>query len=634
MIRMINRSISNKLMLVVMATTFIALLAYAIAMLIYDLSTYRDSLIKDLVTQANIIAEVSTPALEFDDPVTGKENLDLLRTRPMILRAALYSDDGSLFAEYTNLAAPQQALPIVAAEAPEYVIRGNLVHVWKRITRNEQLLGTVYIRAHYAVNNRLINYAVILVAVLGASLGLALLIAIWLRGAVTKPIFAVTDVARQVMQSRDFSLRAKKFTDDEIGVLVDAFNDMLTEVERRATALESSNRSLEHEMAVRQAAESALRLADQRKDEFLATLAHELRNPLAPLTNGLKIMRLSKDNPAIIESAQTVMERQLKQMIRLVDDLLDVSRITTGKLTITPMRVDIRSVMNDAIESSNTLITAYGHQLTVEMPPAPVYVNADPIRLAQVFSNLLNNAAKYTNPLGAIRFVAQVEGDQRQGERVCISVSDNGIGIAPDMLTDIFEMFTQVDHSLERTHAGLGVGLALSKHLVELHGGQLVAHSGGPNCGSSFSVTLAVASTTVSTNDNTALEKPQQQRRHRVLLVDDNVDFVTTMATLLTAMGHDVRTAHDGKKAQHLAQEFMPEFAFLDIGMPGMNGYDLAKHLRKMPETANTVLIAVTGWGQEKDRALSREAGFHHHLVKPVELAQILGIFETVEESA
>lgn len=623
MLRSFNRSISNKLMLVVMATTFFALLAYGIVMLAFDLRAYHDTVVKDLVTQASIIAEVSAPALEFNDPVTAKENLELLRTRPAILRAAIYTAEGTQFATYKSSVDLISLWPEAANVANSYAIDGNRISVWQNIVKNDQHLGSVFIRARYEANTRLFDYTVVLVCVMIASLGLASFIAFWLRGAVTKPIFAVTDVARQVMQSRDFSLRAEKFTEDEIGVLVDAFNDMLSEVERRAKALEASNRSLEREMTERQAAEDALRLADRRKDEFLATLAHELRNPLAPLLNSLNILRSPQQDPVVHDRAQSVMERQLKQMVRLVDDLLDVSRITTGKLAISKVCIDIQSVIRDAVESSSTFIKERGHELTLDIPEEPVYIKADPIRLAQVFSNLLNNSAKYTNPGGSIQFAASVINDG-----VLFTITDNGIGIEPDMLNNIFDMFTQVDQTLERAQAGLGVGLALARHLVELHGGQLQVSSPGTGCGSTFSLRLALAEPPASASTRTSQSTDSSGQRRRVLLVDDNVDFVSTLKILLSTMGHDIRIAHDGVTAQSVAREFQPEFAFLDIGMPGMNGYDLARHLRQSPETANAILVAVTGWGQDKDRQLSKSAGFNHHLVKPVELSQVMEIIE------
>lgn len=630
MLRIIRESISNKLMVVIMATTFIALFAYGLVMLAYDIRTYYGTLVKDLTTQANIIAEVSAPALEFNDPATAQENLELLRTRPMIMRAAIYTSEGQRFAEYAVSSADMGKWPMPQMEG-DYIIDSDRITVSRQVVKDGRHLGTVYIRARYEVWARLIDYTIILAGVLVASLGLAALIALWLRGAVTKPILSVTDVARRVMKSRDFSLRAKKFSQDEIGVLVEAFNNMLSEVERRARALEESNRSLEIEMTERHAAENALRLADRRKDEFLATLAHELRNPLAPVLNSLKILRLVGRDPEQIENAQTIMERQLNHMVRLVDDLLDVSRITTGKLAVSRSLVDIRAVMKDALESCKSLIDSRSHKLNVDMPLETVYVDADPVRLAQVFSNLLNNAAKYTEPGGCITFAAKVEND-----KIVVSVADNGIGIENGMLKEIFEMFTQVDNSLERVYAGLGVGLALSKRLVELHEGDLRAASKGPGKGSIFSVHLDVARSTLSSGDADEKAVAVKDERRRVLLVDDNVDFIATMENLLKLVGHDVRTAHDGTSALQAAAEFAPEFIFMDIGMPGLNGYDVARLLRQQPGMDDTVLIAVTGWGGEKDRQMSRNAGFNYHLIKPVELGQILDVLElkTPPESA
>lgn len=621
MLLSIKRSISNKVMLVVMATTFIALLTYGILMLVYDIRSYHDTVVKDLATLANIIAEMSAPALEFNDPATAKENLELLRTRPSIQRAALYSPDAVRFAEYASATEQTVAWPEAPLGVDDYIIDGNRIAVWQRIVKDRRLLGTVYIYARYEVQKRLLDYALILACVMAAALGLATLVAMWLKDAITRPIFAVTGVARRVMQRRDFSLRAQQYSEDEVGVLVQAFNDMLGEVERRATALEDSNRSLEHEMTERQTAENALRLADRKKDEFLATLAHELRNPLAPLRNGLQILRMRCDDPEALARAQTIMERQLKQMVRLVDDLLDVSRITTGKLSIVKTRMDIRSVMRDAVETSGAFVEECGHQLHVHMPTQAIWIEADAVRLAQVFSNLLNNAAKYTDAGGRIDFDAKVEGDL-----LAVSVSDSGIGIAADMLNDIFSMFTQVDHSIERAHAGLGVGLALSKHLVDLHGGNLIAISEGEGRGSTFCVHLSIVEPPPWAESEIPVDELGEALSLRILLVDDNVDYISTMASLLTMLGHNVRTAHDGRTALQTAEAFAPEFVFMDIGMPGMSGYEAARQLRRQPQLATSVLIAVTGWGQEKDRQLSRDAGFDVHLVKPVELAQVLAV--------
>lgn len=619
-IRYVQRSVSRKLMLVVLATTFLALSAYGSVMLIYDLRTYHDTWVKDLTTQANIIAEVSAPALEFNDPQTARENLNLLSTRRSILQAAIYTSTGAVFAGYSTTEARPE--PLMAGPSDGYLVHGDRITVVHPIIKNGTSLGAVYILARYEARARLASYALILVCVMVASMSLALLISIWLQAALTRPLFAVTNVAREVMQSRDFSLRAEKFSEDEIGILVDAFNDMLSEVEKRARALEDSNRSLEHEMTERQAAERALLQADRRKDEFLATLAHELRNPLAPLLNGLRILRLADRDSADVHDAQEIMDRQLRQMVRLVDDLLDVSRITTGKLTISTSRIAVRDVMQAAVETCSTFIETCGHRLEVVFPDELLCVDGDSVRLSQVFANLLNNSAKYTNAGGQIRFAARAEGGQ-----VVVEISDNGIGIAKDMLPEIFQMFTQVDCSLERAHAGLGVGLALSKRLVELHGGSLVAISDGVGKGSLFRVTLNTVDCPADVLDDPVANQSDAVSR-RILLVDDNVDFVTSMASLLTLLGHEVQTVNDGVSALTVAADFAPDYAFLDIGMPGLNGYDLARRLRELPSTANCVLTAVTGWGQDKDRQLSRAAGFDYHLVKPVELARILEVLE------
>jgi signal transduction histidine kinase/ActR/RegA family two-component response regulator len=624
MMKSITRSISRRLMLVVLSTTFLALLASGSAMLVYDVRAYRSAWIGDLMAQADILAEVSAPALAFDDPKAAQENLELLRTRPNILEAAIYGPNGRLFATYFVDRSGEVRFP-PTPESRGYRIDGNRITVFHRIVKDREVVGTVYLRARYELRERLMNYLVILGSVMAGSLLFAVLMSTWIRAAFTKPILEITRVARNVMETRDFSLRAKKSTDDEIGLLADAFNDMLNEVERRAKALEESNRILEHEMTERRSAEQALRVADRRKDEFLATLAHELRNPLAPVLNGLELLRVTGDNPELSRRARDIMERQLKQMVRLVDDLLDVSRITTGKLAIRKEPVELQAVMRSAIEATGPFIEQCGHTLEVGMPPDPLYLDADPVRLAQVLSNLLNNAAKYTNEGGHIGFFAGMEQDQ-----IVIRVRDNGIGISADMLPRIFDMFTQADASIERSHAGLGVGLTLSRRLVELHGGTVEAHSDGTGRGSTFTVRLQAALHDAEAQRNPELAAAAQEGSHfRILLADDNVDFATSLSTLLSAMGHSVKVTHDGAAAAETAAQFKPEFAFLDIGLPKLNGYELARRLRSHPSTSRTMLIAVTGWGQEKDRELAREAGFDHHLVKPVEFRQIKAVLDT-----
>ncbi|QGZ42163.1 hybrid sensor histidine kinase/response regulator [Pseudoduganella flava] len=613
-----------KLVVMALATTFVALVTMSISMLVYDLTTFQQNWVDDLTTQAEIVATVSAPAVSFNDPVAARQNLALLRVRPQIQQGAIYGANGAIFAAYAQAVGEQPVFPVRPGR-PGYTIEGGRMVVFHPIVENGERVGTVYLSARYRLLDRVASYAIILGGVMLGSLLLAGIVAGSLQLSITRPLQAVTDVARDVMQKRDFSLRVRRAASGEIGTLVDAFNDMLAEIGRRANALQDANRTLEREMAVRQNAEQALLLADRRKDEFLATLAHELRNPLAPIRTGLDIMRLNGGDPAATERARGVMERQLKQMVRLVDDLLDVSRINTGKLTIRREPVELRAVVSNALEIARPFIDAQGHALAVELPAQPVYVLGDATRLAQVLSNLLNNAARYTPRGGHIRLDAQLDADGR----LRIRVADDGIGIAPQMLGEIFEMFVQADASLERSNAGLGVGLSLARRLVELHDGTIEASSDGPGKGSAFVVTLPVLQTA---GDSVARTLPPagQGKPHRILLVDDNVDFVNAIGALLRTLGHTVQVCHDGQQALAAGTAFTPEtapdFAFLDIGLPGLNGYDLARALRRMSALAHTVMVAVTGWGQQKDRDLAFEAGFEEHLVKPVSVEQILAI--------
>jgi signal transduction histidine kinase/CheY-like chemotaxis protein len=614
-------SVRSKLILMAVSTTLVALLASSVAMLLYDLRTFKQYWVDELMTQADIIASASAPALAFNDAKTAQQNLAVLRVRPQILAGAVYAANGSRFAAYSQ-GSSVSSYP-ERPQAPGYSIDHGELVVYHNVVDNGEVLGTVYLRARYGLLERLLNYAAILGAVLLGSLVIAALVASRLQKSITEPLRAVTGVAREVMQRRDFSLRVPGNSRGEIGVLVAAFNDMLAEIGRRSHALQEANLTLEHEMQVRHRAEEALLLADRRKDEFLATLAHELRNPLAPIRTGLDILRIRSGDAQATQRATDIMERQLRQMVRLVDDLLDVSRINTGKFAIKMGRVELKAVVNDALEVVRPYIELHGHELVIELPDRPVFLHGDATRLAQILSNLLNNAAKYTNRGGRVSLAARVE------ERsLVINVADNGIGIAPDMLHLVFDMFVQVDSTLERTNAGLGVGLSLARRLVELHGGSIDAHSAGLNRGSEFVVRLPI----VVEPEMPAKSVPaafMSSETYRILLADDNVDFVNSIGALLSAMGHSVVITHNGPDALTAAARFCPDYAFLDIGLPQMSGYDLARGIRRLSCGSMTMLIAVTGWGQEKDRQLAFEAGFDHHMVKPVRFEQIEDILST-----
>jgi PAS domain S-box-containing protein len=385
-------------------------------------------------------------------------------------------------------------------------------------------------------------------------------------------------------------------------------------------------------------AEEALRDADRRKDEFLATLAHELRNPLAPILNAVHILRLHGDDNPEHRWATDVMNRQVQQLSRLVDDLLDVSRISRGRIELRKERVDLQTVVARAVETSRPVIEARGHRLQVQLPPEPVPLEGDVVRLAQVLWNLLNNAAKYTEEGGRIWLTAKVvrrhtERGTRNGapsvarnggpDFVEIRVRDSGIGIPREMLGKVFDLFTQVERTLDRSQGGLGIGLTLVKRLTEMHGGTVEAHSDGPGLGSEFVVRLPLAPARPllprAGSDGEPAGQPAPQGR-RVLIVDDSRDSARSLATLLTLLGNEVRTAHDGRQALEVATAYCPEVVLLDIGLPGMSGYDVARALRARPELGRPVLVAVTGYGSEEDRRLAEEAGFDRHLVKPVDL--------------
>ncbi len=356
-----------------------------------------------------------------------------------------------------------------------------------------------------------------------------------------------------------------------------------------------------------------LRQADRRKDEFIALLAHELRNPLAPLRNGLQVMRLAEGDAKAVAQSRDMMERQLGHMVRLVDDLLDISRISQNKMELRRSRVLLADVVNSAVETARPSIEAAGHEFIVSLPPEPIHLDADLTRLAQVFSNLLTNSAKYTEPGGRIWLTAE-----RQGGEVVVSVRDTGIGIPSESLPRIFDMFSQVDRSIERSTGGLGIGLALVKGLVEMHDGTVAAVSEGK--GSTFTVRLPALGSRTETMTAVPSDNGQTATgpKRRILVVDDNRDAATSMALMLRLMGNDVRTAHDGIEAVEAAEQFRPQVILMDVGMPRLNGLDATRRIREQPWGKNAIIIALTGWGQDGDRAQSKEAGCNGHLVKPV----------------
>jgi two-component system, sensor histidine kinase len=597
-------TVRGKLLRVVMITTLVALIIAGIAMLTSDLTAYRRSWASDLTTEADILALSTTPALAFDDRQLAEEDLTALRVRPGLRIAALYDGRGRLYAAY--VAAGEMSPPAEIAPKRLALLSGNAqmlgerVDVFKRVERRGEWLGTVYLRARYSVIGRLQAYFGIFVLVTFGSLVLALVLSHRLQEAITEPLAAMARVARHVVHNRDYSLRAEKTSDDEVGIVVDAFNRMLDEVHARA---------------------EALREADRRKDEFLATLAHELRNPLAPIRQATTILESDRADERQRSWARQIISRQVQRMALLLDDLLDVSRITRGRLQLRKKSVDLTEIVSSAVEVAGPLIDAREHILEVHLPARPVSLQADPLRLSQALSNLLTNAAKYTDPHGRIVLAAVLQDDELR-----ISVEDSGIGVSPQGVNRLFQPFTQLNAAGAHAEGGLGIGLALVKGLIELHGGTVEASSPGVGLGTTFIVHLPIARTDAAERGGEELPdiRPEANGEHRhVLVIDDNHDAADTLGDVLRITGHRVDVAYRGIDALEMAPRARPDVFIVDIGMPEMNGYELAKRIRMESWGERALLIALTGWGQPADKQSAMAAGFDHHFTKPVDLDEL-----------
>jgi PAS domain S-box-containing protein len=734
-IRHARRSLSGKLMVVMLTTTAIALAAAGAALLFTDLRDNRAAWAADLGTEAAILSLAVQPALSFNDREYAQRNLNALQARASISAAALYDADGTLFAQYVRpgeLSAPVRQPPIPAGVH----IDGGHVQLVRGVLLGEEQLGTIYLRARYDVTGRVRAYLSVLGAVMVIGLIAALLASSWLHRVVSRPMESMADVARQIVEQRDYSFRAPRTTQDEIGVVVDAFNNMLDEVQAHSRALETSEKLYraigetinygvwvtdadgkliyasdsflrlvgmtlqqaadegwgkvlhpddagdtleawrecartgnlwyrEHRylgvdgkyhallaqgVPIRDAAgriqrwaginldisrlkntERALLEADRRKDEFLATLAHELRNPLAPIRNAVRILDSDAADERQRKWGREVISRQVQRMSLLLDDLLDVSRITRGQLELKKDYVDLKSVVSDAVETARPLLDAKRHQLAVDLPAENVRLEADALRLSQVIGNLLTNAAKYTDPEGRIELGARLENAE-----LVISIRDNGIGLSEEVMPGLFTMFSQVNSAIDRAEGGLGIGLALVKGLVALHGGRVEVRSAGLGRGSEFIVhlphkVLAPAAAEVEEPGDGAANATAV-RRGRVLVADDNRDAAESLGLVLRFMGYEVSIAYSGAEALEVGARERPRAAIIDIGMPGMSGHEVARRMRREAWGRHAILVALTGWGQDTDKQAARAAGFDDHLTKPVDpddveaaLAKLLG---------
>jgi signal transduction histidine kinase len=474
-----SHTLRARLMRASLLTTLAALLLSAALLLGYEFTSYREERAADLRAQAELIAHTTEPALLFNDPATAQQQLSSLWQNRQLQMAVIYGSAGKVFAHYEAEGLRGQPPPAqIPMPSPGTRYRGALLEVSQAVVHDGERLGLVYLRAGHDVAGRLEGYATILALVVAVALGLALVVFGRLQRVITRPLADMTRVAEQVMSRRDWSLRAPSTDSRDIAVLVDAFNRMLDEVQQRTG-------ELEHEMGERRRAESELREADRRKDVFLATLAHELRNPLAPMSSAVSLLRRTQVGPTVHARSIDILERQLRHMVRLIDDLLDVSRIATGKLALHRQRVDLGAVVRAAIELIEPLARDKGLALTSSLPERPCLLVGDGARLLQVVSNLLTNACRYTNEGGRVHVALDMLPPQAR-----IRVSDTGIGVEAGMQRRIFELFEQVDKSLERGNTGLGIGLTLARQLVQLHGGEIDLFSAGLGQGATFTVTL------------------------------------------------------------------------------------------------------------------------------------------------
>jgi two-component system, sensor histidine kinase len=602
--RYVRRSVRGKLIGIVLLTTTIVLLISGTAMLVHDLSVYRNSWAADVATEANILAVSAAPALAFDDQAAARRNLQALQTRSAVLAAALYAPDDRLYAQFVR---PGEEPPL--QRRPTHLeglqVAGERVEFAQPIRYNNEYLGTLYLRAHYDVAGRVRTYLGIFALITIASFIAAFILSAALQRVITVPLEEIGRVAGRIVHEQDYSLRVRQTTEDEVGLVVQALNRMLREIDSRTQALRASN--------------IALQDADQRKDEFLATLAHELRNPLAPIRHAARILEAPAATDAQRKWGREVIARQVEHMALLLEDLLDVSRITRGRLSLKVDPVSLQTIVAAAVETARPLLDSKHHSLHLDLPREPLELNVDSLRLSQALSNLLTNAVKYTDPGGRI----SVQG-ARTTAGVVIAVADNGIGLHESSLPNVFEMFSQVESALERSQGGLGIGLALVKGLVTLHGGTVEATSDGAGKGSTFTIRLpatCIVEAAAMPPLSGMREMPRPGATCKVLVADDNIDAAKSLAMLLTVSGHQVLVAHDGRTALELAQQEAPDACILDIGMPELSGYEVARAIRAQTRGASMLLIALTGWGQSEDVERALAAGFDHHFTKPVDAA-------------
>jgi len=585
-------SLRGRLTMIIAVTITGSLLTMTVVLVYRDLTEYRHSLARDLSTNAGIMALLAAPTLNFDDPEAAARNLSAFGETQVVQAAGIYTAAGGLHAAYARpgAAPPPDVLP----GSPEGVhIEGRRMEIVRPVVRNGERLGAVYMRADYDVWGHVHAYLGLLTLIMLLCVVVAIALATRLRRRITGPVEAFAGVADDIVSGRNPGRRAPEMPLEEFASIARAFNSVLDESAQRM---------------------EALREADRRKDGFLATLAHELRNPLAPIRHAARLLQKKDLEETQAQAARDIISRQVARMALLLDDLLEVSRITLGRLELRRERVTVGALVKIAVETSKPLIDQKRHELTLELPGPGLELEADPLRLSQALSNLLTNAAKYTDPGGRIILRAWCD----DGDAL-FSVTDSGIGLPATALPSVFEMFSQVDSAIDRAEGGLGIGLALVKGLVKLHGGTVQAASEGPGRGSTFTIRIPGCWPEPPDSRTAGITKETRELCGRILVVDDNSDAASSLAMVLRSSGHTVLTAGSGEEGLEAGTRLHPDVVLLDIGMPGLNGYDVARRIRFTPWGKEALLIALTGWGQKEDVERAHAAGFDFHMTKPAD---------------
>ncbi len=611
--RLQQMPLPTRLLAISLTTLAVILGSVSLLVIAHQFFSARQNMTEDLEALVGIMAESTESALVFDDPRAAAAALSTLRAAPNINRATIFTAKGMPFAFYATAQAkaekairlPLQAVVQTELDAQHITLGRDILHDGRPIGRLviESELNRLY--------DNIVWYALVTLVMAGLALTMAYYIFKHLHRAVTQPLLELRDLTRRVTDERNFSLRADENSGDEMGALAHDFNTMLELIQLR-------DEKLGEEIAERSQAEAALREADQRKDEFLAMLAHELRNPLAPILNAAYILGRPGLDPIRLRWVRETIGGQVEHLTRLVDELLDVSRISRGRIELKQETIEFAHLVTQVLKSARPLIDRKGHHFELNLPDEVVYLKGDPVRLAQVLVNLLDNAAKYTPEGGHIGLTAQVV-----GKEIEIAVFDDGLGMPTKLLPHVFDLFQQGERTLDRAQGGLGIGLSLVERLVNLHGGRVQAASPGAGLGSRFTIWLPRTETPVVAVVATAPDAECSHNPLRVLVVDDNEQVAESTAVLLELDGHVVRMACNGLEALQIAGEFRPQVVLLDIGLPGMDGYETARQLRAQAHGDTFYLVAVTGYGDAAARARSRMAGFDAHLAKPVDIAQL-----------